>query len=267
MDELVLLLNSFYLFLIINVVNKSLGSIRPLYIQILSIIVSTLIIYLLPFNIMTIILSFISFILIAYPIQYVLKAALYSFLVASLIGGMLFVVADYWPTAFVSQWLAFIILTFICYVYFIRRFFKWKGSILQSQYVRDVHFQFSKYEITLKGFIDTGNSSVEPISKKPVHFVKLHALKHEQYGNFISCMNAMQMKDFEKVQSIDPNLQQSIRYIPTTTIHKGQSLLIGIKGTVQIDEHNLSPCYIVFLDERGYFPHQCSALLHVSMIT
>ena len=267
MDELVLLLNSFYLFLIINVVNKSLGSIRPLYIQILSIIVSTLIIYLLPFNIMTIILSFISFILIAYPIQYVLKAALYSFLVASLIGGMLFVVADYWPTAFVSQWLAFIILTFICYVYFIRRFFKWKGSILQSQYVRDVHFQFSNYEVTLKGFIDTGNSSVEPISKKPVHFVKLHALKHEQYGNFISCMNAMQMKDFEKVQSIDPNLQQSIRYIPTTTIHKGQSLLIGIKGTVQIDEHNISPCYIVFLDERGYFPHQCSALLHVSMIT
>ena len=266
MDELILLLNSFYLFLILNVVNKTLGTIRPLYVQILSIIVSTLILYLLPFNTMTLILSFISFILIAYPTQYVLKAALYSFLVASLIGGMLFVVADYWPTAFVSQWLAFIILTFICYVYFSRRFLKWRGSILQSQYVRNVRFQFLQYEITLKGFVDTGNSNVEPISKKPVHFVKLHALKHEQYEKFISCMNAIQMKDFEKVQSIDANLQQSIRYIPTNTI-KGQSLLIGIKGTVQIDEHNIHPCYIVFVDERGYFPHQCSALLHVSMIT
>lgn len=267
MDELLFILNSFYLFLIISVVNKSLGSIRPLYIQLLAIVVSNLILYIFPFNTMTIISSFLTFIFIAYPIQYVLKAALYSFLVASLIGGMLFVVADYWPNALFSQWLAFIILTFICYLYFSRGFFKWRGSIIQSQYVRNVDIKFLQYEITLRAFIDTGNSCIEPLSKAPVHFVKLHALKHEQYENFISCMNAMQMKDYEKVQLIDPNLQQSIRYIPTTTIHRNQSLLIGIKGTVRIQENISKPCYFVFIDEQGYFPHQSSALLHVSMIS
>ena len=95
--ELFLLLNIAYEFIILRFVGHFIRSIRSLPFQLLACFGSSILLLVLPLNLFCIILSYLVYIVIAFPKRAIIRAIPFCLGVAIFLGGMLFIAADYFP--------------------------------------------------------------------------------------------------------------------------------------------------------------------------
>src|SRR5690606_24848113 len=133
------------------------------------------------------VLSFVILIGVAFSfkIQTLLKQGTVLFLATFFLGGLLTSLLPFLLKQ--SDFLFFIFCTSIAFISLSAIHLKWrtmKQEKTQLSFVVDCELQLLQNTYYLKGFIDTGNEAVEPMSQKPVHFLSYQAVSNNLPSEF-----------------------------------------------------------------------------------
>ncbi len=121
--------------------------------------------------------------------------------------------------------------------------------------------------IHLDVFIDTGNSCTEPLSGEAVHFVSLKAVKSIIPDELLACLQKTDPSGIPNLKGFPEEFRSSLRLIRIQTVD-GAGWAVGIRFGVWELEGNrpLDPGCIVLTADDARYPHQASAILHVSAL-
>lgn len=138
-----------------------------------------------------------------------------------------------------------------------------------SEFACSSHLHLFGSSIPLHVFIDTGNSCTEPLSNDAVHFVALRALKPIIPDEFLESL-----QQIGNSQGVIPDITQfpeqyrkDLRLIRIQTV-EGANWAVGIRFDDWELEGNrlLEKGYIVLTADDARYPHNASAILHVSAL-
>ncbi len=124
------------------------------------------------------IFSFIMCFIITKIIFHKLKALMYFYLNAILIGGVIFLINNYFKISTFGNYLLLIILTPI-----ILLIYKYRIKDLKENYNLNyqIHFKYNNQNIILNAFLDTGNKLNDPYFNKPVILINESIIKCDKY--------------------------------------------------------------------------------------
>ena len=132
-----------------------------------------------------------------------ITAYLYTYIIAAVLGGIFQAIKSIIDLNLISM---SIILVF-SYMVIVVISQKNKAEIYKEKKYVDVKITVKGNEIDVKGLIDTGNSLVEPITKKPVSVIEYEAVK----------------------QIEDKMMKEGVYIIPYKSVGKENGMLIGIR--------------------------------------
>lgn len=150
---------------------------------------------------------------------------------------------------------------------------KWKKLMftkLQQNYVVGCMLQFLGKTYDLKGFIDTGNQCIEPISGKPVHFLSFKAIQQQLPKQFEEALLKWNEKEPYELSMFPAELHSKIRIVLLSTVQKETSKVLAfrfeqlkVSGTTNKDFFEQ---YIVFTKNDAKFPQNAQIILNVQTL-
>ncbi|WP_432354893.1 sigma-E processing peptidase SpoIIGA [Sporosarcina sp. A2] len=125
----------------------------------------------------------------------------------------------------------------------------------------------SSIELTI--FIDTGNNCTEPLSNDAVHFVSLRAVQSVIPEEVLECLRQSgdSRNALPDLSHFPTNFRKQLRLIRVQTV-EGANWAVGIRFDEWELEGNrfLEKGYIVLTADDARYPHNASAILHVSAL-
>lgn len=138
---------------------------------------------------------------------------------------------------------------------------------LQQSYIVDCELQFLGEQFLLRGFIDTGNQCIEPMSGKAVHFLSFKAVKEKLPHHFKESLYKWNEKNLYDFSMFQYELQSKIRIVYLTTIQKEPSKVLAFRFDRLLisgsNQKELLEEYIVFTKNDAKFPQNAQIILNV----
>lgn len=150
---------------------------------------------------------------------------------------------------------------------------KWKNimqSKLQQSFVVDCILTFLGKTFHLKGFIDTGNECIEPLSGKPVHFLSYKALEKQLPKQLKEGLIKWNEKNPYELSMFPTEIHSKIRIVRLVTVQKEETKVLAfrfeqlhVQGTTTKAIHDE---YVVFTKNDAKFPQNAQIILHVQAL-
>ncbi|MGG0656012.1 sigma-E processing peptidase SpoIIGA [Rummeliibacillus pycnus] len=219
------------------------------------------------------VIAFILMISIAFGIQIRRwwKAALMCFVAALFAGGLF--------TAFEPLWMHTSVFTLIIIsgvvatagLFLLKsRMLVARGDTLQQRLVQLCELQIGEISISLKCFIDTGNTTVEPLSGKSVHFVRYKAIEHSLPENLKMALFQWDVNEPYDLDMFPEEYLKRVAVIPITTVQekKTYSLALRYDKWLIMDEETrpISPGFFIITIQNTPFPQEADAILHFTAL-
>lgn len=150
---------------------------------------------------------------------------------------------------------------------------KWKSinlSKVQESYVVQCILEFLGERISLKGFIDTGNQCIEPISGKAVHFISFKEVEEYLPIEFKEGLLKWSEKDPYNLSMFPKEVQSKIRMVFLATVQQESSKVLAFRFNKMLVsgkiEKELIEQYIVFTKNNAKFPQKAQIILNVQTL-
>ncbi|NLY78738.1 MAG: hypothetical protein GX072_02180 [Lysinibacillus sp.] len=147
---------------------------------------------------------------------------------------------------------------------------KWRNMTkerVQQSFLVDCELQLFQKTYSLKGFIDTGNECVEPLSGKPVHFLSYQAVAEDLPEEFKDGLLAWDDKNPYQLTMFPDFVHPKIRVLTLSTVQKETSIALAFRfdrlilyGNTKKEIFNE---YVVFTRHDARFPQNAQMILHV----
>ncbi|HWI49739.1 MAG TPA: sigma-E processing peptidase SpoIIGA [Rummeliibacillus sp.] len=145
-----------------------------------------------------------------------------------------------------------------------------RGDTLQQSLVQLCELRLGDISISLKCFIDTGNTTVEPLSGKPVHFVRYKAIEHSLPENLKMALFQWDVNEPYDLDMFPEEYRKKVAVIPITTVQekKTYSLALRYDKWLIMDEDTrpISPGFIIITIQNTPFPQEADAILHFTAL-
>lgn len=142
-----------------------------------------------------------------------------------------------------------------------------KREKIQHSFVVDCDLQFLKKDYHIKGFIDTGNECMEPMSQKPVHFLSYYAVSNDLPSAFHDAILNWDEGNPYQLGMFPSDIYPKIRILTLSTVQKEKSTVLAfrfdrlkISGTTSKEIYDE---YIVFTRNDAKYPQDAQMILHV----
>lgn len=112
-------------------------------------------------------------------IRYVLKNIIYTYLLSTLLGGLIYLFNIKVSNSTFFTYLIIIIIAIEVVILYIKESRKIE-SIYNNCYKVDIYFK-DKEKLSLTGFVDTGNNLYDPYKKRPIILIANKYLREEDY--------------------------------------------------------------------------------------
>ena len=224
---------------------------------------SIIAILLLP-SIWSIILSYFVLLIPFASQRHFLKGAIILWITVFFVGGMLSFIQQ---TIQLSISHAVILIIASLSLYSINRFIRnWRADRLAMKFVRQAKVQFLNMDVSLQGYIDSGNHCEEVFSGKPVHFIIYRTVEQKMQADVKIAIAQWSEHNYEDLSMFPVALQKQIRLVPFKTISSKQMMLV-FPCTIQLDgQEGVHNHYVALTNQTTLFPASSSMLLHVSML-
>ena len=141
---------------------------------------------------------------------------------------------------------------------------------LQQRLVQLCDLQLGEITVSLKCFIDTGNKTVEPLSGKPVHFVRYKAIEHSLPDNLKMALFQWDASDPYDLKMFPEYFQKKVAVIPITTVQEKKTYSLAFRYDKWLikDEENrpISPGFFIISIQNTPFPQEADAILHFTAL-
>ncbi|CAM5187462.1 Stage II sporulation protein GA (Sporulation sigma-E factor processing peptidase) OS=Ureibacillus acetophenoni OX=614649 GN=SAMN05877842_101387 PE=4 SV=1 [Ureibacillus acetophenoni] len=216
------------------------------------------------------VLSFVILIGVAFSfnIQTLLKQGTVLFIATFFLGGLLTSLLPFLLNQ--SDILFFIFSTSIAFISLSSLHLKWrkmKQEKIQTSFVVDCELTLLQQSYHLRGFIDTGNECVEPMSQKPVHFLSYNAVSKNLPSEFHDALLKWDEKNPYQLGMFPTEVYPKIRMLTLSTVQKEKSTVLAfrfdrlkISGTTNKEIHDE---YVVFTRNDVKYPQDAQMILHV----
>ncbi|MED3660322.1 sigma-E processing peptidase SpoIIGA [Ureibacillus sp. FSL K6-8385] len=147
---------------------------------------------------------------------------------------------------------------------------KWRNMVkekLQQSFLVDCELELFQQTFSLKGFIDTGNECVEPISGKPVHFLSYRAVEEKLPEELKKGLLTWDDNNPYQLTMFPSFMYPRIRVLTLSTVQKETSNALAFRfdrlvlyGNIKkeiLDE------YVVFTRHDARFPQNAQMILHI----
>lgn len=215
-------------------------------------------------------LSFIVLIGLAFSFRFqtLLKQGTVLFITTFFLGGVLTSLLPFLLNQ--SEGTFFILCTAVAFLSLTTIHSKWRSimqSKIQHSFVVDCNLEFFKKTYSLKGFIDTGNECIEPISGKPVHFLSYSAVSRKLPEDFHDALIAWDEKNPYQLKMFPPYVYPKIRVLSLSTVQQEKSNVLAFrfeKLKISGDaSKEIYEQYIVFTRNDARYPQDAQMILHV----
>lgn len=117
-------------------------------------------------------------------------------------------------------------------------------KILKKDYVTELKISLNNKTVSINALIDTGNTLIEPFSKKPVAIIEYESLKELLPNEMLDLIISHENKEYLKVEKILRGLNDKlkIKFIPFQSIGNNSGMLIGFQPdhiTIKINNKEL----------------------------
>lgn len=147
---------------------------------------------------------------------------------------------------------------------------KWRSMTkerVQQSFVVDCELHLLNQTYSLKGFIDTGNECVEPLSGKPVHFVSYQAVAENLPKDFHDGLLTWDEGNPYQLTMFPTIVYPKIRVLTLTTVQKEKSNVLAFRFDRLILNGNkkkeIFDEYVVFTRHDARYPQNAQMILHV----
>lgn len=268
--ELLILYNAFFNMILLQFVKEithvSLSRMRI----IVSALCSAAVAVILPTSILTIALSFICLIGIAFSFRLPMLLLHGGWLLIGtlLVGGLLTALQPVLIGQSIWIYSLFCALFAVCILYAISR--GWQKKLIhiaQQAYVTTCVMTLGSSKFHLQAYIDTGNECREPLSQAPVHFLSFQAVENQLSSEMRDALQAWQTSEPHNVSMFPNEFVKLIRFVPITTVHKQKIIVPAFRmNQFQVDEREYTGHYVVFTQNAAPFPQQVDMILHVCIL-
>ncbi|MEL3960441.1 sigma-E processing peptidase SpoIIGA [Lysinibacillus endophyticus] len=215
-------------------------------------------------------LSFIVLIGLAFSfrIQSLLKQGTVLFITTFFLGGVLTSILPFLLNQ--SKLTFFILSTAVAFLSLTTIHSKWRKMMqakIQHSFVVDCELEIFKQKYCLKGFIDTGNECIEPLSGKPVHFLSYNAIANEIPKEINEALLAWDENNPYQLTMFPSFIYPKIRILSLSTVQKERSTVLAfrfdrlkIKGTT---DKEIFEQYVVLTRHDARYPQNAQMILHV----
>ncbi|RUL55898.1 MULTISPECIES: sigma-E processing peptidase SpoIIGA [Lysinibacillus] len=217
--------------------------------------------------------AFVSFIVLiglafSFRFQSLLKQGTVLFLTTFFLGGVLTSLLPFLLNQ--SELLFFILCTAIAFLSLTTIHAKWRQmskAKIQQSFVVHCELELFKQNYELKGFIDTGNECIEPMSGKPVHFLSYNAVKEALPKNFNDALLAWDEKNPYQLNMFPSNVFPKIRILTLSTVQQDKSTVLAFRfdrlKIIGTTEKEIFEQYVVFTRQDARYPQEAQMILHV----
>ena len=190
-----------------------------------------------------------------------LRKVIYLLLATFLLGGMLTAFQAY-ATSTALYYLVTITICFIFVFFIILILQRMHLKLLMNKLCVPCELQIKKQTFTCKGFIDTGNQSLEQLSQRPVHFASIDVLQswHEVY-------EGIQKWDIERPHDFSMLPQYLHDELAPIFVHTiaTKELVLAFKCSLVLDDLTLDRQYVVFTRQPLQFHQHIDVVLNAAV--
>lgn len=219
------------------------------------------------------VLSFALMITIAFGFQIrkLWKAALMCFAAALFAGGLFTAFDPLWKNTSVFTLVIISAVVASTGLFFLKnRILVVKGDTLQQNLLQVCELKFGEMIVSLKCFIDTGNTTVEPLTGKPVHFVRYRAIEHFLPENLKEALFQWDVKEPYEFNMFPEEYKKKVAVIPITTVQekKTYSLAFRYDHWLILDKQArpISPGFFIITIQNTPLPQEADAILHFTTL-
>lgn len=259
-------ISTIYQLILLRFVHHYISEMRSIQMQIIACIVSSFIAQCFTTHFISIGISFIVFILLAFPKKLFFKASVTCLFVAFFVGGMLFVVNENIAISGQRTLILFIATTIIGLYAIFRKGKTLKTETVQRKFVLQVKIELFDIQLMVDGFVDSGNECVEVLSGSPVHFIKYEEIAMYLEASFHSALHQWNAKEPYNVRMFNEIIQTQIRFVSLRTINNPHHIVLAFRGKITVENEPTQSCYFVLIKGREKFPGNAQMLLHASML-
>lgn len=147
---------------------------------------------------------------------------------------------------------------------------KWRNMTkerIQQSFLIDCELELFQKTYSLKGFIDTGNECVEPLSGKPVHFLSYQAVASQLPKEIAEGLLTWDDKNPYQLTMFPDFVYPKIRIFTLTTVQKEKATALAFRferlilyGNTKKEIFNE---YVVFTRHDARYPQNAQMILHV----
>lgn len=199
------------------------------------------------------------------------KGALMCFVAALFAGGLFTVFEPLWINTSVFTLLLVSGIVATAGLFLLKnRLLVARGDTLQQSLMQLCELQLGEITVTLKCFIDTGNTTVEPLSGKPVHFVCYKAIEHSLPENFKMALFQWNVNEPYDLEMFPEYFRKKVAVIPITTVQEKKTYSLAFrydKWLLKEEEARpISPGFLIITIQNTPFPQEADAILHFTAL-
>ncbi|AMW98345.1 MULTISPECIES: sigma-E processing peptidase SpoIIGA [Rummeliibacillus] len=151
------------------------------------------------------------------------------------------------------------------------RLFAFTGDRLQQQLVQWCKVQLGEIDVSLKCFIDTGNTTVEPLSGRPVHFVRYQAIEQSMPEHLKIALHNWDVNDPYNLDMFPNEYKKKVAVIPITTVQEKKTYSLALKydqwQIIKGKHHSIAPGFLIITLQNTHFPQETDAILHFTALS
>ena len=140
-------------------------------------------------------------------------------------------------------------------------------SKIQHSFVVNCELELFKKTYSLKGFIDTGNECIEPLSGKPVHFLSYKAVSEELPTDFQQALNEWDNQNPYELKMFPSYVYPKIRVLSLSTVQQERYTVLGFRFDKLVINaevpKEIYEQYVVFTKHDARYPQDAQMILHV----
>lgn len=200
------------------------------------------------------------------------KGALMCFVAALFAGGLF--------TAFESLWINTSVFTLFVISGILataglllleNRLLVARGDTLQQRLIQSCDLQLGEMTVSLKCFIDTGNTTVEPLSGKPVHFVRYKAIEDSLPNNLKVALFQWDVSEPYDLKMFPEHIRKKVAVIPITTVQEKKTYSLAFRYDQWFLKEKekvcpTSPGFFIISIQNTPFPQDADAILHFTAL-
>ncbi|MFJ8234445.1 sigma-E processing peptidase SpoIIGA [Ureibacillus sp. NPDC094379] len=164
----------------------------------------------------------------------------------------------------------FILCTSIAFLSLTAIHSKWRSIMqtkIQSSFVVECELLLFQQSYLLRGFIDTGNECIEPMSGKPVHFLSYNAVAKTLPEDFHKALLEWDEKNPYQLTMFPAYVYPKIRVLTLSTVQQERSTVLAFRfDQLQISgttNKEIVEQYVAFTKNDARYPQDAQMILHV----